>query len=122
MKIAIASDDGKMIAAHFGRTKGFVIFEVEETKIVSRTYIENTFTAHAQGLHHMAHEDKHKRILSALRDVDTVISRGMGRRIYEDLRAAGIKPLIVEEDETDTAIHLYLKNNLQDNPDKGCVH
>jgi len=35
MKIAIASDDGKTISSHFGRTKGFVIFEVEDKEIKS---------------------------------------------------------------------------------------
>ena len=28
MKVAIASDDGRTIAAHLGRARGFIIYEV----------------------------------------------------------------------------------------------
>jgi len=33
IKIAIPSDDGNTISSHFGRTKGFVVFEVENKEI-----------------------------------------------------------------------------------------
>jgi len=36
VKIAITSDDGKQVAAHFGRTKGFVICELEDKKIKNK--------------------------------------------------------------------------------------
>ncbi len=52
MKIAIASNDGKRISAHFGRSKGFVIFEIENGEIKNREYIPNTFTGHARGINH----------------------------------------------------------------------
>lgn len=51
MKIAVASDDGKIISSHFGRTRGFVIFDVEGKEIKSREYLPNTFTGHARGMH-----------------------------------------------------------------------
>jgi len=38
MKIAIASDDGKTISSHFGRTRGFVIFEIEGKEIKKKEY------------------------------------------------------------------------------------
>lgn len=56
MKIAIPSDDGKIISSHFGRTKGFVIFEVEGKEIKSREYRLNIFTGHARGLEGAGHE------------------------------------------------------------------
>ncbi len=124
MKIAVASDDGVTISAHFGRTRGFVIAEIEGDKIVNKEYRENTFTGHARGLNVTGHDfnDRHGPILEALKDCKVVISHGMGRRIYEDLRAAGISAFIVQETDVDQALNLYLQNSLVDRPDKGCDH
>jgi predicted Fe-Mo cluster-binding NifX family protein len=41
MKIAIASDDQKTIAYHFGRALGFMIYDVQNSKIMSEEYREN---------------------------------------------------------------------------------
>ncbi len=123
MKIAIASDDGKSIASHFGRTRGFVIFEVNEGQVKSEEYRLNTFTGHARGLEGAGHElDRHTPILDALKDCKAVISHGMGRRIYDDLREAGIEAFITDEIDVKRAIELYINDNLIDQPEKGCSH
>lgn len=123
MKIAIASDDGKTIAGHFGRTRGFVIYDIEKGAVTNRAYRINDFTGHARGLSNAGHEmDRHGPILEALKGCKAVISRGMGRRIYNDLQSAGIEAFIVQESEADRALNLYLSNTLQDNPDQGCDH
>ena len=41
MKIAIASDDKKIISHHFGRALGFMIFELNDEKVMNREYREN---------------------------------------------------------------------------------
>ena len=65
MKIAIVSDDGKTISAHFGRSRGFVIFEIEDSKVKNQEYRENTFTGHARGLEGKEHAfDRHAPIQS----------------------------------------------------------
>jgi len=93
MKIAVASDDQEKIAQHFGRTRGFLIFSVDEDKVTKRTYIENNFTGHVRGQHHEhghnqghghQHRHSHSSILEALQDCEVVISRGMGRRLLDD--------------------------------------
>jgi predicted Fe-Mo cluster-binding NifX family protein len=122
MKIALATDDnGKTIASHFGRTKGFVIFIVEGSTIVSQEYRENDFTGHARGLEHSNHHiDRHGPILNALNDCNTVISNGMGRRIYEDLKSSGIQALITDEKNVKSAIDAFIKGELKDIPERGC--
>lgn len=50
MKIAIASDDGKTIAGHLGRARGFIIYDVEGGSVKNRIFLDNTFTGHAAGL------------------------------------------------------------------------
>jgi len=123
MKIAIASDDGKTIASHFGRTRGFVVFEVEEKTVKNRDYRPNTFTGHARGLEHAGHEiDRHGPILTALSDCTVVISHGMGRRIYDDLKGAGIRVFITDETEVQNALDSYQSGALIDKPERGCLH
>ncbi|NQV42114.1 MAG: iron-molybdenum cofactor biosynthesis protein [Candidatus Marinimicrobia bacterium] len=125
MKIGIASNDQRSIAQHFGRSKGFVIAELVDGSIKSKDYRENVFTNHLQqGTHEHqgGHGHSHEGILTALNDCDVVIARGMGRRIYDDLRGANIESLITEISTVDDALVAYVSGTLVDNPEKGCVH
>lgn len=123
MKIAIASDDEKGIAQHFGRTKGFVVVELDDGAEKARVYRPNTFTGHARGLEGAGHEvDRHGPILSALADCQVVISRGMGRRLYDDLRQAGVEVFITEETDASEAVAAYVRGELVDRPELGCQH
>ena len=124
MKIGIASDDQLNIASHFGRTKGFVIAEIEQGSILNKNYRENTFSMHAQGGEHQhgQHGHSHTAILEALSDCEVVLARGMGRRIYDDLRSVNIKSMITDKLTVDDALKAFIEDKLIDNPEKGCVH
>jgi predicted Fe-Mo cluster-binding NifX family protein len=123
MKIAIASDDERTISSHFGQTRGFVVFEVEGKGVKNREYRPNTFTGHARGLEGAGHEiDRHGPILSALSDCKIVIAHGMGRRIYDDLKNAGIEVFVTDETDVQRAIDSYLQGELIDNPERSCSH
>ena len=133
MKIGIVSDDGKTIAGHLGRARGFVIYDVEGGVVKKRSYLDNTFTGHAGYRHGEGHSDDcqgehrgeqhgHGPVLRALAGCDAVISRGMGRRIYADLQAAGIQAYVVDETDADRALDHYLKNTLINRPDRSCDH
>lgn len=129
MKIAVASNNQSLISAHFGRTRGFVIAEIQNNKVINKEYRDNTFTEHSHhsGDHHHNHSDgdhnhSHENILNALRDCQAVISNGMGRRIYDDLQSVNIKPYITTERNVDSAIELFINNKLDDNPNLGCRH
>ncbi len=123
MKIAIASDDGKIISAHFGRTQGFVIYDVDNGEVKMHEFRPNTFTGHARGLEHAGHDiDRHGPVLAALADCAVVISHGMGRRLYDDLRNAGIQSLITDETDVQAAMAAYLSGELRDHPERSCRH
>jgi len=124
MKIGIASDDQQNISQHFGRTLGFVIAEIQNGKILSKDYRKNTFSMHMQagGHEHGEHNHSHSSILEALSDCEAVLARGMGRRIYDDLRSADIQSFITDQTTVDSALSAYINGTLTDNPDKGCVH
>ncbi|UCG28472.1 MAG: hypothetical protein JSV24_03680 [Bacteroidales bacterium] len=123
MKIAIASDDGKTIASHFGRARGFVLLDIINDKISSGEYLTNTFTGHARGLEGQDHhQDRHGPIMKALEECNVVISHGMGRRIYIELQEAGKEVFITTETDVKSAADLYLRGKLVDRPDLGCDH
>jgi predicted Fe-Mo cluster-binding NifX family protein len=125
MKIAIVSDDQKTIASHFGRALGFVIFESENSTIINREYRPNRFTMHVQHPgeeHGPEHHHSHGPIIEALRDCTVVISHGMGRRIYDDLKNNDKEVYITSETEVDKAAEMYLKGNLIDQPEMRCDH
>lgn len=123
MKIAIASDDGKHITSHIGSAKGFVIVKIEEKAIQGQEYRPNIFTGHARGLEHAPHEhDRHGPLLNALKDCQVVISRGMGKRIYDDLRNAGFEVLMTEETDFQKMLELYMNGKLIHHPELRCAH
>lgn len=131
MKVAIASDDGKVICQHFGRTRGFAIFQIEDNKVKSKEWVPNTITAHAQGKggngggaqhHGPAHQHSHASILSALQDCQAVISCGMGQRLVFDLQNAGIEPIRTNVTDVDQAVELYIQQVLKDDPNIRCNH
>jgi predicted Fe-Mo cluster-binding NifX family protein len=125
MKIAIPTDDKQTIAGHFGRTKGFMTFAIEDNKVVLEAYKPNNFTGHAQGLHdhdHGNHQHSHKGIFEALDGCSTVIARGMGRRLYDDFAAKNIRVFITEETDIRKAVDRYLEDSLDNNPDSCCSH
>ncbi|UCF71241.1 MAG: iron-molybdenum cofactor biosynthesis protein [candidate division WOR-3 bacterium] len=122
-KVAVASDDEVTIAPHFGRTRGFVVFDIEDKKPIRMAYLPNTFTGHVRGMNGTGHgSGHHHSILEALRDCKAVISQGMGRRIYADLKKAGINVYVTSETQIENAIDLYVKGRLFDEPGRPCSH
>ena len=124
VKIAVPSDDGKTISHHFGRTKGFVVIELEKesNEIKNREYRTNTFTGHARGVERKHGEGHHRAIREGIGDCDVVIANSMGSGVYEDLKSAGMKIFITDESDIERAIELYISGKLSDNPLSTCEH
>jgi predicted Fe-Mo cluster-binding NifX family protein len=123
MKIAVATDDKKTIASHFGRAEGFMIYLAQDGEILSGEFRPNLFTGHSLGLENQgtAHHS-HGPILAALCDCTVVISHGMGQRIYNDLSESGIEALITDENDCEQAAQLYIAGKLVNRPELGCDH
>ncbi len=123
MKIALASDDGKTIAQHFGRTKGFVIVTIEEKKFAGKEYRKNKFTAHAMDEENHGHGHgghSHEAVIEALSDCSAVISRGMGRRLFDDLMNNNIQPFVTNLTDIKMAVMMYIKDELIIRPEDTC--
>ena len=117
MRIAVATDDGASISMHFGRSAGFIIFDIDDGIAKRLEQRENISTPHAQGMCGHGHETgghhSHEAIADALKDCQAVICHGMGQRAFVDLEAKGIKAIIVSEDLTaDAAAGQYAQGGL----------
>lgn len=117
MKIAVASEDGVSISHHFGRSRCFMVFEVEDEQIVGRSLRDNTFTAHArgecqEGVEHNHHHG-HGAIVEALKDCEAVLCYGMGWRAAEELKQNSIAAFIVSDEMSpEEAASKYLTGDL----------
>ena len=104
MKVAVATIDGISISQHFGRSTGFVVFDIEEATIKSRELRTNDRTPHAQGLCTGDHENGaahqhaghgHTGVIDLLGDCKIVICGGMGGGAAMALSQQGIQPVLV---------------------------
>lgn len=122
MKVAVASTDGKTISMHFGRSKCFIVFEVADGKIAGQQVRDNAYTAHAKGecdgeQHHHDENHSHADVAAALSDCQVLLCGGMGWRAAEDLKAQGIRAVMVDASlEPQQAVAAMLAGTLQPGP------
>jgi len=114
--IAVATDDGKTVAGHAGRCRGFLVFEAEGQDIKGKRLIDNPNTRHWDALrtgqdHEHGHGD-HATLTEALLDCRAVITGGMGPRLVRDFEARGISCLITEEQDAEQAVRSYVEGRL----------
>jgi len=82
MRVAIATE-GNFVAQHFGRCPGFTIFDIENGKILNKTFVENPG--------YKAHQPGQVPMFLRRQSVTHVIAGGMGPNAVMNLQAAGIK-------------------------------
>lgn len=109
MKIAIESNDGVTIKSPFLPTRGYVVYDVNESDIVGSEYRESTpkmkkktgdeivFSARAQ---------------SMLNDCSAIISRGMDRSNLDIFKKEGKDVFITFKTSTKDAVRLYMRELL----------
>jgi predicted Fe-Mo cluster-binding NifX family protein len=146
MKIAVVTDDGKTISAHFGRARHYLVVTVDEGKISGRETRDKAGhqdfvqgapeeggheDQHSHEHHHEHHHEhgeghghgagareRHARMFAAITDCSVVLARGMGAGAYEGLQDAGIRPIVTTARMIDEALHAYIAGNLEDHPEK----
>ncbi len=128
-KIAIATDDKTNISMHLGRCKYFAIYTIAPHEVVSREYLENTFTRHrkspaeCEGAKMPGVVDhSHEELLKALSECRVVLSGGIGQRLIDDLKQAGIRGYVVaDEGGIEDLVQKYLQGELLIDRDGGCT-
>lgn len=123
MNIAIITEDGKTVSQHFGRAPYYMVYTVEDEKIIDREKRDkashNTFSRQdEEQTHREGHgfgaqaQSRHNKMASTIRDCAVVITGGMGRGAYESLKSYNIYPIITDVQNIDSAIEKYLKGDL----------
>jgi predicted Fe-Mo cluster-binding NifX family protein len=111
MKIALVTDDGATISAHFGRARAYVAITVEDGAVVRRE-LRPKSAPHLDGARH-GHDDgshdgpaahaRHDEMIAPVSDCTYLVARGMGRGAYERISAAGLRPVITDLVDPDEA-------------------
>jgi predicted Fe-Mo cluster-binding NifX family protein len=98
VKIAIPTNDGINISAHFGRCRQFLIFEAHDGQVrLIETRINAGCHGRGSGSSDGAAEDhSHSGFVGALQDCEAVLCSGIGAGAMEALKAGGIRVLLVE--------------------------
>ncbi len=122
MKIAIPSDDRVSIATHFGRVRGFAVYDVTDGKAVADGYRATTSKPkHECACGTAERASTHQAFLDILDGCSIVIARGMGAHMYDDLVSCGIHVFLTETPTVQTAVEQYIAHSLPERPGLGCV-
>ncbi len=91
MKVAVATVDGETVSQHFGQSTGFLVFEVEDKKIVSRKLQTPSDTPHNEGVCH-GHGAS---LVAMLGGCEVLICGGMGGGAAAAMKSAGIAAVLL---------------------------
>ena len=133
MLVAIPTDDEVTIAAHTGRCKGFVIYEIVDGKSSRTDYRVNGFTHHAQQHehgeshecshgHHTHEAHSHTGLIDAIEDCDTILAVGMGQGLINDMHSHGKQVLFSNERTISQALALLESGKFISNPKGSACH
>lgn len=110
MRIAVTYDNGE-IFQHFGHTKNFKVYDVEQGSVTNSTVVDTNGSGHGA----LAG------VLTALH-VDAVICGGIGGGAQNALAAANIRVYGGVSGQADQAVEALLANKLEYNPNVQCSH
>lgn len=110
MKIAVTYENGQ-IFQHFGHTEQFMVYEVEDGKVISKTLVDTN----GQG---------HDALAGFLfgGGVEVLICGGIGGGAQMALAEAGIRLFGGVSGNADAAVEALLAGNLTYNPNVQCNH
>jgi predicted DNA-binding protein (UPF0251 family)/predicted Fe-Mo cluster-binding NifX family protein len=104
MKIAVTSQNRRLVTEHAGKCRKFWIYEVVEGEVRNKRLLE---LPKEQSFHDSPRAAPHP-----LDTVDVLITSGMGRGLERRLRERGIEAVVTRETDPDTATQAYLAGTL----------
>ncbi len=109
MKIAVGTDDLENIrSGHFGESRFYKIFTIENGQILRTEVRENPYVLNAEKEHE---HGQAKNIMQLLKDCDVFLARSMGLHSIPRLIEKGKKPLITKISRIDAAIGQILSGD-----------
>jgi predicted Fe-Mo cluster-binding NifX family protein len=127
MKIAIVTEDGQSISAHFGRARAYAVLTVLDGAVVERE-LRPKAAPHLDPPN--AHDDadrshdgpaahaRHDAMLAPISDCEVVIAGGMGRGAFDRITAAGIRAVITDLQEPDEAAIACAAGRIENQTDR----
>ncbi|MGI5896037.1 MAG: NifB/NifX family molybdenum-iron cluster-binding protein [Oscillospiraceae bacterium] len=110
MVIAVTAE-GNQVFQHFGHTKLFKLFTVEEGKVVARSDLDTSMSGHEA-----------LAVILRQNGVSLLICGGIGGGAKAALQSAGIELVAGASGDIETAVADYLSGALQHNPNVQCTH
>ena len=134
MKIAAVTDDEKTISPHFGQARHYVVFTIENGRILAREFRGKANHRDFQqegfegGLRHRDEphgrgdgqhlKEKNQRMFTAIQDCQVLLARGIGKGAYHGLKQMEIQPIITNIPEIKQAVRAVIDGNIDDHPNQ----
>lgn len=129
MKIAIITDDGKIISQHFGRAQYYLVATIENGQVINRELREKVGHAHFSNEPHepeidgqphgfsAASQDRHTRMAQSINDCEVLLVRGMGRGAFESMQSRGIRAIVTDIATIDEATKAFIDGHIENHLD-----
>ncbi len=135
MKIAAVTENGTQISKHFGRARQFLVFTVEDGKVVEQELRDKDACDDNPHEHdtHVSQDtlqsgvsievgiasdlDPHQQAVAIIADCDAVLAGGMGQGMYTNLQRVDVRPVLTRVGSIEEALTAYLEGRLKEYPD-----
>lgn len=109
MKIAITSQNQRTVSGHAGRATRFVVYEVDNGKVIGKELIE---VDKENTLHEFFHNARIPGKTHPVLKVDVVITGSMGPGFIRHMEEFDIEAIMTDEHELDVVVNKYLNGTL----------
>ncbi|NOX61431.1 MAG: hypothetical protein GXP42_05730 [Chloroflexi bacterium] len=125
MKIAIPTDDGVSVSAHFGHAAYFLVAEIEAGQVVSKTLRSRPDNGrHEHHDHHHGHDAHHAHHhghgpaskFQPIRDCHIIITGGMGQPAVDYAQSLGMKVALTDHKRIDDVLAEAAQGVFYSNP------
>ncbi len=127
IKIAIPTYNGRKISPHYGRSKYFYVYTIENGGVVGKEIREKpdftSGTLHSgrghgggMGRNQGGRGGGNWQILNLINDCDYVIGGEMGEGAYRNLLSSNLKVILTDVRDIEEALKKFLEGDLENNP------
>ena len=113
MKIAVATEDGQTVSAHFGHAPYYAVIEIAENRGLEQEMRAKVH--HDNGRRH-GPGYSHDSMFASIADCQVLIVGGMGTPAHRAALACGLRVIATGQRDIATAVQAYLDGTLQENP------
>ena len=131
MKIALVTDDGKTVSAHFGHAKYLSVIAIENGEVTSTELIDRNLDGQHNHNHH-EHEHGHghghgsgrghgggggfQAKFLPLKGCDLLVARGMGTSAMNNAQSLGVEVILTDLKTIDDVLSAVADGSLAHNP------